>query len=155
MKEELRNAAMLPPSLSPQLEAASNPEDRVGIGFPNWLELTGVGYVVIHTAVDIHTNALHVEKAQLHPQGNHHSNVISLIDSYDCTVVLLILPPEGDLVSNIIETGHDVGNEAFLQKLIPDSHPATQENLISHFDNESLSYISTGKILLVSVQSPR
>ncbi len=113
----------------------------------NRLELTGIlgvgAYGVVYTAVDIHTNVLYAVKAlnkigldprqrkfqqreiQLHHQASHHPNVVSLVkimDSVDCTFVVIEFCPEGDLFSNITERGHFVGNDylakrAFLQIL--------------------------------------
>lgn len=113
----------------------------------NRLELTsilGVGaYGVVYTAIDIHTNVPYAVKAlnktgldsrqrkfqqreiKLHHLASQHPNVVSLVrimDSVDCTFVVIEFCPEGDLFSSITERGHFVGNDplakrAFLQTL--------------------------------------
>ncbi|KAL8716308.1 MAG: hypothetical protein Q9220_000213 [cf. Caloplaca sp. 1 TL-2023] len=139
---------MLPtPPLSPTLFGICAPEDRLGLILANRLELTGIlgvgAYGVVYTAVDIHTNIPYAVKAlnkvgldqrqrkfqqreiQLHHEASHHPNVVSLVkimDSYDCTFVVLEFCPEGDLFSSITESGHFLGNDfmakrAFLQVL--------------------------------------
>lgn len=139
---------MLPtPPPSPLLSGLCAPEDRLGLVLADWLELTGVlgvgAYGVVYTAVDIHTNVSYAVKAlnkigldprqrsfqqreiQLHHAASHHPNVVSLVkimDSFDCTFVVLEFCPEGDLFSSITEKGHYLGNDlmaksAFLQIL--------------------------------------
>lgn len=139
---------MLPtPPPSPPLVSCLGPEDRLGCVLANRLELTsilGVGaYGVVYTAVDIHTNIPYAVKAltktgldprqrkfqqreiRLHHLASQHPNVVSLVrilDSPDCTFVVIEFCPEGDLFSNITERGHFVGNDplakhAFLQIL--------------------------------------
>ena len=139
---------MLPtPPPSPPLIGICSPEDRLGLILADRLELTGIlgvgAYGVVYTAVDIHTNVPYAVKAlnkvgldsrqrkfqqreiQLHHEASHHPNVVSLIkimDSYDCTFVVLEFCPEGDLFSSITESGHYLGNDylakrAFLQIL--------------------------------------
>ncbi|KAJ6033478.1 hypothetical protein N7499_009751 [Penicillium canescens] len=133
-----------PPSPTPRCYA---PEDRLGFILANRLELTsvlGVGaYGVVYTAVDIHTNVVYAVKAlnksgldprqlkfqqreiRLHHLASQHPNVVSLVrimDSADCTFVVMEFCPEGDLFSNITDKGHFVGNEplaksVFLQLL--------------------------------------
>jgi serine/threonine protein kinase len=101
------------------------------------LELTsilGVGaYGVVYTAIDIHTNIPYAVKAlnkagleprqrkfqqreiRLHHLASQHPNVVSLVrilDSPDCTFVVIEFCPEGDLFTNITERGHFVGNDA-------------------------------------------
>jgi serine/threonine protein kinase len=108
----------------------------------NRLELTrvlGVGaYGVVYTAVDIHTNQVYAVKAlnkhgldprqlkfqqreiRLHHLASQHPNVVSLVrimDSPDCTFVVMEFCPEGDLFSNITDKGNFVGND-FLAKSI-------------------------------------
>lgn len=139
---------MLPtPPSSPELFGPCAPEDRLGLILANRLELTGIlgvgAYGVVYTAVDIHTNIPYAVKAlnkigldprqrkfqqreiQLHHEASHHPNVVSLVkimDSYDCTFVVLEFCPEGDLFSSITESGRYLGNDlmakqAFLQVL--------------------------------------
>ena len=139
---------MLPtPPPSPHLNGIRSPEDRLHKVLANWLELTGIlgvgAYGVVYTAVDIHTNVPYAVKAlnklgldarqqafqqreiQLHHTVSHHPNVVSLVkilDSYDCTFVVLELCPEGDLFSSITEKGQYLDNDlmakhAFLQIL--------------------------------------
>ncbi|KAI4109399.1 MAG: hypothetical protein L6R37_000556 [Teloschistes peruensis] len=139
---------MLPtPPASPTLFGICAPEDRLGLRLANRLELKsviGVGaYGVVYTAVDIHTNVPYAVKAlnkvgldlrqrkfqqreiQLHHEASHHPGVVSLVrimDSYDCTFVVLEYCPEGDLFSSITESGLYLGNDfmakrAFLQIL--------------------------------------
>lgn len=113
----------------------------------NRLELTsilGVGaYGVVYTAVDIQTQVPYAVKAlnkngldarqrkfqqreiSLHHQASRHPNVVSLVrimDSVDCTFVVIEFCPEGDLFTSITERGQFVGNDplakrAFLQIL--------------------------------------
>lgn len=139
---------MLPtPPASPPLNGIRSPEDRLHLILANWLQLTGIlgvgAYGVVYTAVDIHTNVPYAVKAlnklgldarqqafqqreiQLHHAVSHHRNVLSLVkilDSYDCTFVVLEYCPEGDLFSSITEKGLYLGNDpmakhAFLQVL--------------------------------------
>ncbi len=139
---------MLPtPPPSPPLIGICSPEDRLGLILADRLELTGIlgvgAYGVVYTAVDIHTSVPYAVKAlnkigldsrqrkfqqreiQLHHEASHHPNVVSLIkimDSYDCTFVVLEFCPEGDLFSSITERGHYLGDDymarrAFLQIL--------------------------------------
>ncbi len=129
---------MLPtPPPSPSLSPSLAPEDRLGCVLAGRLELTsilGIGaYGVVYTAVDIHTNMPYAVKAltktgldarqrrfqqreiKLHHRASQHPNVVSLVrilDSPDCTFVVIEFCPEGDLFSNITERGHFVGNDA-------------------------------------------
>ena len=123
------------------------PEDRLGLILAGCLKLTGIlgvgAYGVVYTAVDIHTNIPYAVKAlnktgldarqrrfqqreiQLHHEASHHPNVVSLVkimDSEDCTFVVLEYCPEGDLFASITEGGLYIGNDhlvkrAFLQIL--------------------------------------
>jgi serine/threonine protein kinase len=139
---------MLPtPPPSPQLSTCLSPEDRLGCILANRLELIsilGVGaYGVVYQAVDIYTNELYAVKAlpkhgldprqqrfqrgeiAMHYQASQHPNVVSLmriLDSPDCTFVVIEYCPEGDLFSNITERGRFVGDDrlakhVFLQLL--------------------------------------
>lgn len=129
---------MLPtPPPSPPLAAYIAPEDRLGYVLAGRLELTsilGVGaYGVVYTAVDIHTHIPYAVKAltktgleprqrkfqqreiRLHHLASRHPNVVSLVrilDSPDCTFVVIEFCPEGDLFTNITERGQFVGNDA-------------------------------------------
>ena len=138
---------MLPtPPPSPTIGFCA-PEDRLGLLLAGCLELTGIlgvgAYGVVYTAVDIHTNIQYAVKAlnktgldsrqrrfqqreiQLHHEASHHPNVVSLVkimDSEDCTFVVLEYCPEGDLFTSITEGGYYIGNDhlvkqAFLQIL--------------------------------------
>ena len=128
---------MLPtPPPSPTQNGICCPEDRLGLVLANQLELTGIlgvgAYGVVYTAVDRHTNAPYAVKAlnkigldarqqefqrreiQLHHAASRHRNVVSLLkimDSYDCTFVVLEFCPEGDLFSSITEKGHYLDND--------------------------------------------
>ena len=139
---------MLPtPPHSPTLSGICRPEARLGLILADQLKLTGIlgvgAYGVVYTAIDIHTHIPYAVKAlnkigldprqrkfqereiQLHYAASHHPNVVSLVtilDSYDCTFVVLEYCPEGDLFSSITESGLYLGNEllakrAFLQIL--------------------------------------
>lgn len=139
---------MLPtPPPSPPLTGICAPEDRLGLVLAGRLELTGIigvgAYGVVYTAVDIQSQASYAVKAlskigldprqrkfqqreiQLHHEASHHPNVVSMMtimDAYDCTYVVLEYCPEGDLFSSITEAGQYLGNDymakrAFLQIL--------------------------------------
>ncbi|KAK5084542.1 Serine/threonine protein kinase [Lithohypha guttulata] len=139
---------LLTPPPSPHLRSIClSPEDRLGCVLANRLELVsvlGVGaYGVVYQAVDIYTNELYAVKAlpkhgldarqrrfqqaeiALHYQASQHPNVVSLMrvmDSPDCTYVVLEYCPEGDLFSNITERGCFVNDDrlakhVFLQLL--------------------------------------
>ncbi|KAJ5808250.1 hypothetical protein N7474_009519 [Penicillium riverlandense] len=133
---------MLPtPPPSPTLRRCA-PEDRLGLLLANRLELTsilGVGaYGVVYTAVDIHTNVLYAVKAlnkagldprqlkfqqheiKLHHLASAHPNVVSLVrimDSVDCTYVVMEFCPEGDLFSSITDKGNFVGNDPLVKRV--------------------------------------
>ena len=139
---------MLPtPPPSPRLNGSFSPEERLGHVLANRLELTGIlgvgAYGTVYTAIDVNTNVPYAVKAlnkigldsrqrafqqreiQLHHEASHHPNVVSLVqimDSPECTFVVLEFCPEGDLFSSITEKGHYMGNDlmarhAFLQIL--------------------------------------
>jgi len=93
---------------------------------------------VVYTAVDLHTNTQYAVKAlnkvgldprqrkfqqreiQLHHLASNHPNVVSLVkimDSIDCTFVVIEFCPEGDLFSNITEQGHYVGNDLLAKRV--------------------------------------
>ena len=139
---------MLPtPPLSPQLTSCLAPEDRLGCVLAGRLELVAVlgtgAFGVVYQAVDVLTNIAYAVKAlpkagldsrqrkiqrreiALHHQASQHPNVVSLVrilDSPDCTFVVMEFCPEGDLFSNITEQGRFVGDDrlakhAFLQIL--------------------------------------
>jgi serine/threonine protein kinase len=118
------------------------PEDRLGLLLANRLELIsilGVGaYGVVYAAIDIHTNVPYAVKAlnksgldprqrkfqqreiKLHHMASQHPNVVSLIrimDSVDCTFVVMEYCPEGDLFSSITEGGHFVGNDPLAKRV--------------------------------------
>ncbi|KAJ5601515.1 hypothetical protein N7510_011049 [Penicillium lagena] len=128
-----------PPSPTPHRCA---PEDRLGYLLANRLELTGIlgvgAYGVVYTAVDIHTNVLYAVKAlnkagldprqlkfqqheiKLHHLASAHPNVVSLVrimDSVDCTYVVMEFCPEGDLFSSITDKGNFVGNDPLVKRV--------------------------------------
>ncbi|KAL5002340.1 kinase-like domain-containing protein [Aspergillus recurvatus] len=134
---------MLPtPPPSPPTARFYAPEDRLGLLLANRLELTsilGVGaYGVVYTAVDIHTDVLYAVKAlnkagldprqlkfqqreiKLHHMASQHPNVVSLVrimDSDDCTYVVIEFCPEGDLFSSITDKSHFVGNDPLVKRV--------------------------------------
>ncbi|KAJ5584500.1 uncharacterized protein N7459_004300 [Penicillium hispanicum] len=128
-----------PPSPSPRCYA---PEDRLGFILANRLELTGIlgvgAYGVVYTAVDIHTHISYAVKAlnkagldprqlkyqqreiRLHHLASQHPNVVSLVrimDSLDCTYVVMEFCPEGDLFSSITDQGNFVGNDPLVKRV--------------------------------------
>jgi serine/threonine protein kinase len=112
---------MLPtPPPSPQLlSTCLAPEDRLGCVLANRLELVSI------LGVDARQRRFQQHEIALHYQASQHPNVVSLMrvmDSPDCTYVVLEYCPEGDLFSNITEHGRFVGDDhlakhAFLQLL--------------------------------------
>ena len=138
--------AMLPtPPASPsppRCYAPPTPEDRLGLILAGRLELTGIlgvgAYGVVYTAVDIHTNVTYAVKAlnktgldhrqlryqqkeiRLHHLASQHPNVVSLVrimDSVDCTYVVMEFCPEGDLFSSITDKGNYVGNDPLVKRV--------------------------------------
>ncbi|KAJ5736267.1 uncharacterized protein N7483_001392 [Penicillium malachiteum] len=128
-----------PPSPIPRCYA---PEDRLGFILANRLELTGIlgvgAYGVVYTAVDIHTNVSYAVKAlnksgldprqlkyqqreiRLHHLASQHPNVVSLVrimDSVDCTYVVMEYCPEGDLFSSITDKGNFVTNDPLVKRV--------------------------------------
>lgn len=124
------------PPASPTLNGLCAPEDRLGQILAGRLQLTGIlgvgAYGVVYTAVDLQTNIPYAVKAlnkigleprqrkfqqreiQLHHLASAHPNVVSLVkimDSPDCTFVVIEYCPEGDLFSNITENGMYIGND--------------------------------------------
>jgi serine/threonine protein kinase len=106
------------------------------------LELTGIlglgAYGVVYTAVDIFTCTPFAVKAlskigldsrqkrfqqreiALHHKASAHPNVVSLVkilDTADCTYVIIEYCPEGDLFTNITERGHYVGNDILAKRV--------------------------------------
>ncbi|KAF2198557.1 Pkinase-domain-containing protein [Delitschia confertaspora ATCC 74209] len=133
---------MLPtPPASPTINGFCAPEERLGQLLAGRLQLTGIlgigAYGVVYTARDIHTDVSYAVKAlnkvgleprqqkfqqreiQLHHQASAHPNVVSLVkimDSPDCTFVIMEYCPEGDLFSNITEQGKYLGNDALAKR---------------------------------------
>ncbi|KAE8454415.1 hypothetical protein EG329_000037 [Mollisiaceae sp. DMI_Dod_QoI] len=128
------------------------PESRLGLFLTDNLQLTriiGTGKnAVVYSAVDVSTNMVYAIKSlnkfdidgkplenrmrefqareiRLHYMASAHPNVVSMLnilDTSDCTYVLMDFYPEGDLFDNIVEKGAYVGNDssirtAFLQIL--------------------------------------
>lgn len=133
---------MLPTPPASPTNGRCDPKDRLGHLLGNRLQLTGIlgigAYGVVYTAVDIHTNTPYAVKAlnkigldsrqrkfqqreiALHHLASRHPNVVTLeqvIDTLDCTYVVIEYCPEGDLFTNITELGHYVGND-FLAKRV-------------------------------------
>jgi serine/threonine protein kinase len=138
---------LLTPPPSPRITTAVAPEDRLGCVLSGRLELVSIlgtgAYGVVYQAIDRLTNIPYAVKAlpkfgldsrqrrfqrreiALHNRASQHPNVVSLLrilESSDCTFVVIEFCPEGDLFSNITEQGHFVGNDqlakhAFLQIL--------------------------------------
>jgi serine/threonine protein kinase len=130
------------PPASPRPNDFCSPEDRIGEVLSNWLRITGVlgvgAYGVVYTAVDMQTGTPYAVKAlnkigleprqqrfqqreiQLHYRASFHENVVSLVkilETYECTYVVLEYCPEGDLFSNITERGQYVGNDHMVKSI--------------------------------------
>jgi serine/threonine protein kinase len=122
--------------------STARPEDRIGQLLAGRLELTGIlglgAYGVVYTAVDIFTRTPFAVKAlskigldsrqkrfqqreiALHHKASAHPNVVSLVkilDTADCTYVIIEYCPEGDLFTNITERGHYVGNDNLARRV--------------------------------------
>lgn len=139
---------MLPtPPASPKLSGLYSPENRLGQTLAGRIQLTGIlgvgAYGTVYRARDVHTSIEYAVKAlnkagldprqkqfqdreiKLHFQASQHNNVISLaeiMDSSECTFVVIEYCPEGDLFAKITEDGHYVGDDqkakcVFLQLL--------------------------------------
>ncbi|KAK5125804.1 hypothetical protein LTR85_012080 [Meristemomyces frigidus] len=139
---------MLPtPPASPKPFVTCDPEDRIGQVLAGYIQLTGIlgigAYGTVYKAQDVETNVEYAVKAlnkasldprqqeyqdreiQLHFQASRHDSIVSMVkilDSPDCTFVVLEYCPEGDLFAKITEEGHYVGDDykaksAFLQIL--------------------------------------
>ncbi len=134
---------MLPtPPASPQRNGFVAPEARLGSLLAGRLELTGLlgvgAYGVVYTARDIVTNVPYAVKAlnkvgleprqkrfqqceiELHHQASRHPNVASLVkimDSPDCTYVVVEYCPDGDLFTNITERGRYIGDDALAKSV--------------------------------------
>jgi serine/threonine protein kinase len=144
---------MLPtPPASPKPSGSCSPEDKIGHILAGSIELTGIlgigAYGTVYKARDIVTDAQYAVKAlnkvgldarqrkfqdreiQLHYAASQHPNVVSLVkmlDSAECTYVVIEYCPEGDLFSKITEEGHYVGDDfkarhVFLQILSAVQH---------------------------------
>lgn len=134
---------MIPtPPTSPKLCGTLSPEQRLGQVLSGCIQLTdilGVGaYGVVYKAIDINTGMLYAVKAlnklgldprqrtfqqreiQLHQQVSRHPNVVTMFDvveSPDCTFVILEFCSEGDLFSKITEEGLYVGNDQLAKNI--------------------------------------
>lgn len=122
--------------------SSTSPEDRIGQLLAGRLELTGVlgigAYGVVYNAVDIFTCTPYAVKAltkngldarqkrfqqreiALHLKASAHPSVVSLmkiVETSDCTFVIMEYCPEGDLFSNITERGHYVGNDELARRV--------------------------------------
>ncbi|KAF2086777.1 kinase-like protein [Saccharata proteae CBS 121410] len=138
---------MLPtPPASPSPSGYA-PQHRLGQVLAGRLQLVGIlgegAYGTVYRAVDIHSHVQYAVKAlnklnleprqrkfqqreiQLHHLASSHPNVVSLVkimDSPECTYVVLEYCPDGDLFSNITEMGRyaqddELARSAFLQIL--------------------------------------
>ena len=128
---------MLPtPPASPGLLGSCSPGDRIGQVLAGRILLTdvlGVGaYGTVYRARDVETNVRYAVKAlnklgldsrqqkflereiRLHHQAGRHSNVVTMekiLDTPECTFVVLEYCAEGDLFSKITEDGDYIGND--------------------------------------------
>jgi len=138
---------LLTPPPSPKPTGYCNPDDRTGQLLAERYQLTGVlgvgAYGTVYKARDVHTGTDYAVKAlnrlgldvrarkfqereiSLHCQASSHPNVVSVenvIQTPDCTFVILEYCSEGDLFSKITEEGDYLSNDrkarvAFLQIL--------------------------------------
>ena len=128
---------MLPtPPASPEPPVLCNPEDRLGQILAGRIQLTdilGVGaYGTVYKARDVETGVQYAVKAlnklgldprqrrfqdreiRLHYRARQHANVVSMdkiLDTAECTFVVLEYCPEGDLFSKITEDGDYLGRD--------------------------------------------
>lgn len=131
------------PPPSPQLKGICKvSESRVGHIIGHGIRLTdilGIGaYGVVYKATDCNTGISCAVKAlnkvglstrqqkflareiELHRRASSHPNVVTLLDvleSPDCTYVVLEYCDEGDLFTNITEHGHFVGNDRLAKRI--------------------------------------
>ena len=152
---------MFPPT-PPQTPPLCSPEDQIGCLLNGWLELTGIlgvgAYGVVYTARDIYNHCEYAVKAlnkigldsrqrrfqqreiKLHCAASSHPNVVTVVkimESPECTYVVMEYCSEGDLFSSITERGFYLGNDqlvksAFLQVL--DAVAFCHANRIYHRD---------------------
>lgn len=134
---------MLPtPPGSPKPCGTCTPEQRLGqilAGCIQLVEVLGIGaYGVVYKAIDVNTGVQYAVKAlnkvgleprqrgfqqreiQLHHQVSQHPNVVSMLkilDSSDCTYVIMDFCPEGDLFAKITEQGLYVGNDLLAKRV--------------------------------------
>ncbi|KAF2145188.1 uncharacterized protein K452DRAFT_324917 [Aplosporella prunicola CBS 121167] len=138
---------MLPTPPASPTPGGYAPQHRLGQILAGRLQLVGIlgegAYGTVYRAVDIHSHVQYAVKAlnklnleprqrkfqqreiQLHHLASSHPNVVSLVkimDSPECTFVVLEYCPDGDLFSNITERGRyarddELARRAFLQIL--------------------------------------
>jgi len=122
--------------------SCARPEDRIGQLLAGRLELTGIlgvgAYGVVYTAIDVYSYTPFAVKAlskigldarqkrfqqreiALHHKASAHPGVVSLVkilDTADCTFVIIEYCPEGDLFTNITERGRYVGNDVLAKRV--------------------------------------
>ena len=127
---------LLTPPPSPKPTLLCSPEDRLGqilAGRFQLTEILGVGaYGTVYKARDVETNVQYAVKAlnklgldprqrgfqdreiQLHYRASGNSNVVAMqkvLDSPECTFVVLEYCPEGDLFAKITEEGDYIGHD--------------------------------------------
>lgn len=127
---------LLTPPQSPQLSTCLAPEDRLGCILKGRLELVSIlgsgAFGVVYQAIDVLTNIPYAVKAlpkvgldarqrriqrreiELHLKASQHPNVLSLhriLDSPDCTFVVIDYCSQGDLFLNITERGQFIGDD--------------------------------------------